>query len=125
LNGRQEVIMQGYRALIGIVVMGSATGGQTVFPAPTSDNIESGSEMNYGGDGYTVYVRNESSVPINVTGLQLYDCENIKSECGPGMPLKIRVDPGRQQNIFIVRIENTTRASHFRFHYSWEQAAAR
>lgn len=114
-----------HAALVGMAVACCSTARQPVYRAASNDTIESGSEMSYGGDGYTVYVTNDSSVPITVTGLQLYDCENIKSECGPAIEIKVHVEPGRQQNIYTVRIENTTRASHFRFHYTWQPAPAR
>lgn len=101
-----------------------ASGAQQVFRAPSNDTIQSGSEMSFGGDGFNVYVTNESSEPIVVTGLRLYECENIKTRCDETVPLKVRVDAGRRLNVYIVRVDNASRASHFQFHYTWERAGS-
>ncbi len=110
-------------AAVVLAVSACATARQQIFRAPSDDTIQSGSEMSYGGDGFNVYVTNGSSVPILVTGLRLYECENIKTRCDETVGLKVRVDSGRRQNIYIVRIDNVSRASHFQFHYTWQQAA--
>src|SRR5882757_5389724 len=77
--------------LLVALALSCSTGRQPVFLAPSGESIESGSEMSYGGDGYNVYITNHSSVPIEVTGLKLYDCENIRNQCDLAVPLKVRV----------------------------------
>src|SRR6266496_6006295 len=109
-------------AVVVLVVSGCATGAQQIFRAASDDTIQSGSEMSYGGDGFNVYVTNGSTEPILVTGVRLYECDNIKTRCDGTVTLKLRVDPGRRQNIYLVRIDNATRASHFQFHYTWQRA---
>src|SRR6267154_1523726 len=98
-------------AAVVLAVSGCASGAQQVFRAASDDTIQSGSEMSFGGDGFNVYVTNGSTVPIVVTGVRLYECENIKTRCDETVSLKVRVDPGRRQNVYIVRIDNTGRAS--------------
>jgi len=111
--------------LLVALALSCSTGRQPVFLAPSGESIESGSEMSYGGDGYNVYVTNHSSVPIEVTGLKLYDCENIRNQCDLAVPLKIRVEPGRRQTVYTLKVKTTERASSFRFTYTWQPAAGR
>jgi len=110
--------------LVGLA-LSCSTGRQPVFLAPSGESIEAGSEMSYGGDGYNVYVMNHSSVPIEVTGLKLYDCENIRNPCDVAVALKVRLEPGRRQTVYTLKVANTERRSSFRFHFTWQQVAAR
>src|SRR2546422_1153271 len=48
-----------------------------IYVAPSSETIDTGTEMTLSGDGQYVYVFNHSSVAIIVTGLHLVACENI------------------------------------------------
>jgi P pilus assembly chaperone PapD len=75
--------------------------------------------MSYGGDGYNIWVMNSSTKTIIVTGVLLRDCENIRSECGAAIRLQVRVEPGRRQTVYLVRVGNKDRASTFRFSYAW------
>src|SRR5206468_12813092 len=56
-------------------------------------------------------VTNRSSVPIEVTGLKLYDCENIRNPCDVAVALKVRLEPGRRQTVYTLKVANTERRS--------------
>ena len=75
--------------------------------------------MSYGGDGYNIWVMNGSTKTIMVTGVLLHECENIKSQCGTATRLQVRLEPGRRQTVYLVRIDDQRRASTFRFSYTW------
>jgi len=92
-----------------------------LYVAPSSETIDTGTEMTLSGDGQYVYVFNHSSVPIIVTGLHLVACENIKNKCEV-QRLQVRVPPGQRVNLATVRPDNTSRPSSFRFTYTWERA---
>ncbi len=118
--------MPSTHARAGILVLvtmtiGCSTGRVPVYVPPSNEAIESGTEMNYGGDGQLVYVINHASDPIIITGLHLIDCDNIKNRCDP-MRLRVPVLPGRRENLTTVRPDNPNRATFFRFTYTWERA---
>ena len=103
------------------LVSACASNRVAVFVAPSSETIDSGTEMTLGGDGQYVYIYNHSSVPIIVTGLNLLDCQNIRNRCEV-QRLRVRVPAGHRVNLVTVRPGNTSRPSSFRFTYTWEPA---
>jgi len=80
--------------------------------------------MTFSGDGHEIYVLNHSTVPIVVTGLSLYDCENIKNRCDV-QRLQVHVQPRQRVVLAIVRPNDKSRPSSFQFRYSWEPARER
>lgn len=92
-----------------------------VYLAPSNQTVRAATEMAFSGDGQTIYVTNDSSVPIMVTGLRLTDCENIKNRCET-MRVRVRVDPGRRQAVLTVKPDNPNRGHSFRYTYTWEPA---
>ena len=113
----------GILALVTMTV-GCSTGRIPVYVAPSNETIESGTEMNYGGDGQFVYVINHASAAITITGLHLIDCENIKNRC-EAMQLRVPVPPGARENLITVKPDNPGRAYSFRFIYTWAPARAK
>ncbi len=95
-----------------------------VYVAPSSDTIESHTEMTLSGDGQEIFVRNHSSVAIIVTGLRLLDCENIRNRCEV-QRLQVRVPPGQRVTLTTVRPNDTSRPSSFQFRFTWEPARDR
>src|SRR5712691_9708573 len=81
-----------------------------VYVAPSSDTIESHTEMTLSGDGQEIFVRNHSSVAIIVTGLRLLDCENIRNRCEV-QRLQVRVPPGQRVTLTTVRPNDSSRPS--------------
>jgi len=112
-----------FSALGAIASLAAACSGSRVpvYVAPSNQTIQSGTEMSHGGDGQFIYVVNHSSVPITITGLHITDCENVRNRCEPTR-LRVRVEPGRRQNLATVRPDNPNRAHSFRFRYTWEPA---
>ena len=108
-------------SIVGTLASACASSRTPVYVAPSSETIESGTEMALTGDGQYIYIVNHSSAAITVTGLHLIDCENIKNRCEV-MRLRVRVPPGQRANLATVRPDNPNRASSFRFTYRWEPA---
>ncbi|SRR6266851_66976 len=92
-----------------------------VYVAPSHQTIQASAEMTFGGDGTEISVLNGSSVAIVVTGLELYDCENIKNRCEV-QRLQVRVPPHQRVSLATVRQNDKTRRWSFNYRYSWEPA---
>lgn len=107
--------------LASTLTIACASGPTPVYIAPTSQTIEARTEMTFSGDGHALYVLNNSSVPILVTGLSLYDCENIKNRC-EAQRLRVQVPPHQRVILATVRPDNTSRPSSFHWRYTWEPA---
>jgi hypothetical protein len=105
-------------SIIGLLISSCSGNRPTEYIAPSHNTIEAGTEMSF-TEGQYIYIINHSSVPIMITGLHLTDCENIKNSCLP-MPLRIRVEPGRRENLTTVRPDISDRPYTFRFSYTWE-----
>lgn len=75
-------------------------------------------EMSHGGEGHAVYVTNNSTVPIVVTGVHLYDCDNIRNRCEPRR-IKVEVRPGQRRVIETVRPDSPARGNSFRVRFTW------
>ena len=72
-------------------------------------------------DGQSIYVSNNSSVAITVTGIRLSECVNIGSPCTL-IPLRIRVPAGSRTRIFVVRPADSERSYSYRYHWTWASA---
>ena len=90
-----------------------------VYIAPSNQTVMAETEMSFSGDGQYIYVTNQSSVPIMVTGLQLVECENIKNRCEV-QHLRTQIPPHQRTNLVLVKPDNTSKPYSFRFHFSWE-----
>lgn len=110
-------------SILGFLLSSCSGNRATEFIAPSNNTIEAGTEMSF-SEGQYIYIINHSSVPIMITGLHLTDCENIKNSCLP-TPLRIRVEPGRRENLTTVRPDISDRPYTFRFRYTWEPVRER
>ena len=73
-------------------------------------------------DGQSIYVSNNSSVAVTVTGIRLSECVNIGSPCTL-IALRIRVPAGSRIRIFVVRPADSERPYSYRYHWTWVSAA--
>jgi hypothetical protein len=73
-------------------------------------------------DGQSIYVTNNSSVAITVTGIRQSECVNIGSPCTL-IPLRIGVAAGSRIRIFVVRPADSERPYSYRYTWTWASAA--
>lgn len=72
---------------------------QDAFIAPTSRTIIGSADFGYSVDrSHTLYVRNESTIPIIVFGVVLRSCENVKGDCFP-QRTNIAIPPGARRSV--------------------------
>lgn len=91
------------------------------YVAPTDQTVSVETQMSGDGRGHSVYVTNRSTVPIVVTGIHLYDCENIRNRCEP-RKINVRVEPGDRRLVESVRPESPERSNGFRVRFTWTAA---
>lgn len=72
-------------------------------------------------DGQSIYILNNSSVPIVITSVRLTECVNIASPCTL-IPLKVRVEPGNRTRVFHVRPADHERAYSYKYAWTWSPA---
>jgi len=88
----------------------------TRYVAPTDETVTTIVEEGYGSSpSHVIWVRNASSVTVQVYSVTLRDCENVKQQCTP-TPLRLRVRPGRRE--VLRRVEPRIRDAGFSFRYS-------
>ena len=98
---------------------GCAPKGQTVYVAPTDDNVSARLEAGYDGRSQHVVVENRSTVSITVTSVSLTDCENVKTRCEVHR-MREAVPPGVTRRVMTVQAENPGRGHRFRYNWTWE-----
>jgi len=93
---------------------------QTVAPARSVAATEQTiiAEVDPSIDGQSIYLVNNSSVPVVVTSIRLTECVNIGSPCTL-IPLKIRVMPGSRTRVFTVRPSDRERGYSYRYAWTW------
>jgi len=95
------------------------------FPPAPERNIPASAEtvvtdVDRTSQEQTIYVKNGSSVPITVTGIEMTNCINIV-RCGV-IPLQVRVAPGRKVQVFVVRPKDTELTFFYKYTWAWEPA---
>ena len=73
-------------------------------------------------DVQELFITNNSTVSIIVTGVQVNACVNV-TPCGL-VPLRIRVDPTQRRRVLSVRPAVPAEAYSYRWTYSWSGAPA-
>ncbi len=105
------------RILLCTLLLSSAASlsAQDVFIAPSRRTIIASTDFGHGRDrSHTLYVRNESTIPIIVSGVVLLMCENVKGECFP-QRTNIAIPPGARRSVGHV----TQKVLGPRFGYVW------
>ena len=88
---------------------------QDVFVAPNERTVIASTEQSNSDDpAHTLYISNNSTVPIVVFGISLTACENVKQPCGPRRT-NIKIGAGRRVNVGRVQARDSERA----FSYRW------
>ena len=109
-------------ALVVLATLSCASAGrQTVYVAASNANITDQAVASYNGVSQLVYVTNGSTVPIVVTSVRLYDCDNIRNRCEV-VRMRVPVGPGHRELIVTVNPENPERAYSYRYSWTWEAA---
>lgn len=67
--------------------------------------------------GVDVYIRNLSDVPVIVNSVEVYDCQNLRSNsCGLHHP-KTRIQPRQSRRVLTIRFGNAERSNGYRYRY--------
>jgi len=91
----------------------------TRYVAPTDETVTTSIEEGYGGTpSQVIWIRNASSVPIQVYSVTLRDCQNVKQECAP-YPLRLVVRPGGREVLRRVQPRNPEAGVGFRYTFGW------
>jgi hypothetical protein len=104
--------------VLAVLTTSTAAGAQQ-FIAPTRHTIIGSSEQSGGpNEGHTLYVANQSTVPVIVFGLKLSSCENVKQWC-EGQRTKVAIPPGTRRIVGHVEPKSTERAFGYRWTFSY------
>ena len=91
----------------------------TRYVAPTDETVTTQVEEGYGSTpSHVIWIRNASSVPIQVYSVTLRDCENVKQDCAP-YPLRLVVRPGAREVLRRVQPRNPDAGFGFRYTFGW------
>src|SRR5690349_9199483 len=86
-------------ALLAPLVVGCATASQRAYIAPSDETITTSTEERTDNPPqHTIYVINQSTVPITVFSVSLVGCQNVKQHCEP-TPVNIKVPAGTRSLI--------------------------
>lgn len=92
---------------------------QDLFIAPNERTVIALSEQSNSDDpAHSLYISNNSTVPIVVFGVTLVQCENVKQSCGPRRT-NIKIGPGRRVNVGRVQARDTERGFGYRWSFSY------
>ena len=92
---------------------------QDVFVAPTNWTVVGSTEQSNSDDpAHSLYVSNNSTVPIVVFGVSLTECENVRQSCGPRRT-KIKIDAKRRTNVGRVEARDKERGFSYRWTFSY------
>jgi hypothetical protein len=92
---------------------------QDVFVAPTERTVIATTEQSNSDDpAHSLYISNNSTVPIVVFGITLTQCENVKQSCGPRRT-NIKIGAGRRVNVGRVQARDTERGFGYRWNFSY------
>ena len=106
-------------ALATLLTASSAAHAQTVFVAPSFNNISGRAEEGFGNQStHVLFVENHSTVAIIVFGFALHDCENLRQSCESRM-VNVRVPAGQQREVARVSPRDDRRSFNYRWSYSY------
>lgn len=110
----------------GLLILACGCGaapGSSSGPAPRGSEAVTAWMSDQAGStpGKIVYMRNNSSAPVMITSLTLYECENIRNACTM-MPLSLRLEPGQAREIQRVEPQRREEPFSFRFRFGWGPA---
>jgi hypothetical protein len=106
-------------AVVAIALPAHAQKKSTAFIAPNDQTITSWVEESQGERAaHVIWVRNASTVPIQVFAVSLRDCENVRGSCGT-MNVKTKVAPGGRTILKRVEPRDPTKGFGYRHSFSW------
>lgn len=116
--------MKSFLSCAALLCCAAAASAQQRFVAPTSNSIIASSEQSFGPDQMHVFwVRNESTVPIVVFGINLSNCENVRQFCG-GQKLHVVIPAGERRDVGRVQPKNPERSFNYRWSFSFHADSA-
>ena len=73
-------------------------------------------------DSQSIYILNNSSVPVTITSIRLTECANVASACTL-IPLRVRIEPSNRSRVFVVRPVDPDRAYSYKYAWTWSAAS--
>lgn len=111
-------------SILGVALLAPASSalGQTRttrYVAPTDETVTTTLEEGYGSSpSQVIWIRNASTVAIEVYSVTLRECENVKQDCAPRR-LHLTVRPGRREVLQRVEPKNRDQGFGFRYSFGW------
>ena len=87
--------------------------GVTSFFEPLEERLAIWSAEDQSTGGISLFLRNELSVAIVVTGIELVDCTNVAVSCTQLHPVLVPLAAGQEARLFVVPREDLSSSVHF------------
>ena len=92
---------------------------QDLFVAPNQRTVIATTEQSNSDDpAHSLYISNNSTVPIVIFGITLTQCDNVKQSCGPRRT-NIKIGAGRRVNVGRVQARDSDRGFSYRWNFSY------
>lgn len=92
---------------------------QKAFVAATNETVFAKLELSQGARiGHDLWIQNNSTVSVTITGVRLSNCTNIRQFCGTHK-VNVKVPPSNRRRVFRIERDAEGRSSDFRYTYSW------
>jgi len=87
-----------------------------VRAARAPEPIETWTEAERNGDGFRILFRNNTSAPVRITSIELFECENINQDCA-ATAVDLKLAPGQSGIAMTVRPRLAGYESRFRYRF--------
>jgi len=81
-----------------------------------TEPIETWTEPERNGEGFRILFRNNTSAPVHITSIELFECENVNQDCG-ATPVDLKLAPGQSGIAMTVRPRLPNYESRFRYRF--------
>lgn len=113
-------------AVLAFLLLPTAGAGSTVgsrLPTQDGEPVTGFSETALGRPGHELYLRNNTSSPITITSLTLFECENIRGRCRV-RDVEWVLDPGEVRRALVVEPRDQARAWNYRWRWTFSRGTA-
>ena len=113
-------------AVLAFLLLPTAGAGSTVgsrLPTQDGEPVTGFSETALGRPGHELYLRNNTSSPITITSLTLFECENIRGRCRV-REVEWVLDPGEVRRALVVEPRDQARAWNYRWRWTFSRGTA-
>lgn len=113
-------------AVLAFLLLPTAGAGSTVgsrLPTQNGGPVTGFSEPALGRPGHELYLRNNTSSPITITSLTLFECENIRVGCRV-RDVEWVLDPGEVRRALVVEPRDQARSWNYRWRWTFSRGTA-